>query len=105
MRRKQEPNILSKGKGYGNILSCDILKLMKADNVKALTMLSQLQNELEQRRSRNQKHYQYKVARIDHMAREATAQAEEKRRTEESRVKEKAKKIRSGEAPFTCFCF
>ncbi|KAL3748555.1 hypothetical protein ACJRO7_009744 [Eucalyptus globulus] len=62
-------------------------------------------NELEQRRSRNQQHYQYKVARIDHMAREATAQAEEKRRTEESRVKEKAKKIRSGEAPFTCFCF
>ncbi|XP_030533475.2 uncharacterized protein At3g61260 [Rhodamnia argentea] len=62
-------------------------------------------NELEQRRSRNQQHYQYKVARIDQITREARAQAEEKRRTEESRVKEKAKRIRSGEAPVTCFCF
>lgn len=62
-------------------------------------------NELEQRRSRNQQHYQYKVARIDQIAREARAQAEEKRRTKESQVKAKAKKIRSGEAPVTCFCF
>ncbi|KAF8037361.1 hypothetical protein BT93_B0311 [Corymbia citriodora subsp. variegata] len=62
-------------------------------------------NELEQRRSRNQNHYQFKVARIDKIAREARTQAEEKRRTEESKVKEKAKKIRSGEAPLTCFCF
>ncbi|KAK3009222.1 hypothetical protein RJ639_014759 [Escallonia herrerae] len=63
-------------------------------------------SDLEQRRARNSQHYQGKLARIDHIAGGARAQAEEKRRYEELVVKEKAKKIRStGSVPACCFCF
>lgn len=68
--------------------------------------LLKLQRELEQRRARNILHYQVKQERIDHIAGGARAQVEEKRRNEESKVKEKAKRIRTtGKVPVTCFCF
>lgn len=55
---------------------------------------------------RNLQHYKNKLARIDHIAKEARTQAEEKRRYEESIVREKSNKIRStGTGPVTCFCF
>ncbi|KAL3528440.1 hypothetical protein ACH5RR_007762 [Cinchona calisaya] len=63
-------------------------------------------NELELRRERNLQHYRSKLARIDHIAGEARAQIEEKRKFDESAVKEKARKMRStGNAPVRCFCF
>ncbi|KAH6799117.1 hypothetical protein C2S51_035601 [Perilla frutescens var. frutescens] len=62
--------------------------------------------DLELRKSRNLKHYYSKVGRIDHIAKGARAQAEEKQKHEESIVKDKAREIRStGKAPVTCFCF
>ncbi|KAK6123111.1 hypothetical protein DH2020_043147 [Rehmannia glutinosa] len=63
-------------------------------------------DELEQRKSRNLKHYYSKIARIDHIAGGARAQVDEKRKHEESIVKQKARKMRStGKTPVTCFCF
>lgn len=61
---------------------------------------------MEQRRARNMQHYQVKQERIDQIAGGARAQVEVKRRNEESKVKEKAKRIRAtGKVPVTCFCF
>ncbi|KAK6123116.1 hypothetical protein DH2020_043112 [Rehmannia glutinosa] len=63
-------------------------------------------DELEQRKSRNLKHYYSKIARIDHIAGGARAQVDEKRKHEESIVKLKARKMRStGKTPVNCFCF
>ncbi|XP_050151560.1 remorin 1.4-like isoform X1 [Malus sylvestris] len=74
--------------------------------MQAKAKMERRKNEIEQRRARNMQHYQIKQARIDQIAGGARAQAEEKRRNEESKVKEKAKRIRStGKAPATCFCF
>ncbi|KAK9926069.1 hypothetical protein M0R45_023322 [Rubus argutus] len=70
------------------------------------TKMERRKRELEQRRARNILHYQVKQERIDHIAGGARAQVEEKRRNEESKVKEKAKRIRTtGRVPVTCFCF
>ena len=68
--------------------------------------MPELQKELEQRIKRTQQLYQAKIERIDHIAGGARAQVDEKRRNEELKIKEKAKKIRaSGKVPVTCFCF
>ncbi|CAA0840654.1 Remorin family protein [Striga hermonthica] len=79
------------------------------ENEKKLTEKHEMERkkeELEQRKSTNLKHYYNKIARIDHIARGAKAQLEEKRKHEEFIVKEKARKIRStGKTPFNCFCF
>ncbi|KAL6183044.1 hypothetical protein ACLB2K_044455 [Fragaria x ananassa] len=62
--------------------------------------------EMEQRRAINMQHYQVKQERIDQIAGGARAQVEVRRRNEESKVKEKAKRIRAtGKVPVTCFCF
>ncbi|CAK9166286.1 unnamed protein product [Ilex paraguariensis] len=62
-------------------------------------------SELEQRGAKNSKHYQNKLARIVRIAEEARAQVEERRKQEESEVKERAKSIRStGKFPHSCFC-
>lgn len=64
------------------------------------------QHVLENRRERNFLHYQGKMERIDHTAREWKKQVEKKRRNEASEVKRKAREIRStGKIPFSCFCF
>ncbi|KAI9088364.1 hypothetical protein K1719_029813 [Acacia pycnantha] len=50
--------------------------------------------------------YQNKIARIDMTARTAKAQLEDKRRKEESQIRETAKQIReTGRVPVKCFCF
>lgn len=64
-----------------------------------------MQGELEQRRARNSQHYQSKLARIDSIAGGARAQLEEKRKNEETKLQERAKKMRSGKAPTCCLCF
>ncbi|KAL1541681.1 hypothetical protein AAHA92_25872 [Salvia divinorum] len=62
--------------------------------------------DLELKKSRNMKHYYNKIARIDHIAQGTRVQVEEKRKHEESIVKDKARKMRAtGKAPVSCFCF
>ncbi|KAL2243011.1 UNVERIFIED_CONTAM: hypothetical protein Sindi_0419100, partial [Sesamum indicum] len=62
--------------------------------------------ELELRKSRNLQHYYSKIARIDDIAGGARAQVDEKRRQEESVVKQKASRMRlTGRVPVDCFCF
>ncbi|KAI8528859.1 hypothetical protein RHMOL_Rhmol12G0180100 [Rhododendron molle] len=66
-----------------------------------------MQRELEQRKAINLLHYQNEMARIDHNARGAQVQLEDKRRKEESEVRERAKKRigSKGKVPFgRCFC-
>ncbi|XP_028763520.1 remorin 4.1-like [Neltuma alba] len=56
-------------------------------------------------RAVEQQRYQNKIARVDMIARTAKAQLEEKRRKEESQVRETAKQIReTGRVPVKCFC-
>lgn len=61
--------------------------------------------EIEQRKASNSEHYRIKIARVERIAAMARAQAEERRRNEEFAVREKARRIRSGEATGGCFCF
>ncbi|KAG6401792.1 hypothetical protein SASPL_138657 [Salvia splendens] len=62
--------------------------------------------DLELKKSRNMKHYYNKIARIDHVAQGTRARVEEKRKHEESIVKDKAREMRAtGKAPVSCFCF
>ncbi|KAK9278732.1 hypothetical protein L1049_028308 [Liquidambar formosana] len=73
---------------------------------KAKLRMERKKSELEHRRVRNLQHYQMKIAGIDQTAGGARAQVEEKRRIEESKVKDKAKKIRStGKVHNACLCF
>ncbi|KAI3785669.1 hypothetical protein L1987_44793 [Smallanthus sonchifolius] len=63
------------------------------------------QKELDQRRSINWQHYQNKLARIDHVAGGARSQAEENRRKEEQKIKERAKEMRSLGVSSPKYCF
>lgn len=65
-----------------------------------------MQNELEQKRARALQRHRTEMESIDQVAGGARAQAEERQRNEELKVKEKANKIRvTGKLPATCFCF
>ncbi|KAK6920940.1 Remorin, C-terminal [Dillenia turbinata] len=73
---------------------------------KAKLQMEKRKAELEQKLASNMLHYQGKILRINQIAAEARAQADEKRRHEVSLVKENAKKIRStGKVPFRFLCF
>ncbi|XP_059643950.1 uncharacterized protein LOC132285761 isoform X2 [Cornus florida] len=86
-------------------MSSDILAWENEKKVKAKLQMERKQSEIEERRARNLQHYQKKLTGIDHIAAGARAQAEEKRKNEESVVKGRAKKIRStGKVPVSCFC-
>ncbi|KAI4326603.1 hypothetical protein MLD38_031898 [Melastoma candidum] len=52
----------------------------------------------------NERIYQDKITKIEGIAHNASKQAEEKRRDKQSRVKEKAKRIRSRKGRLMCFC-
>ncbi|XP_059302566.1 remorin 1.4 isoform X1 [Lycium ferocissimum] len=83
--------------------------LLAWENEKKMMAKQQMErrkNQLELAMKRNLQHYKNKLARIDHITKGARTQAEEKRRYEESIVKEKSNKIRlTGNGPVTCFCF
>lgn len=65
-----------------------------------------IQKELEHRREMEILHYKNKIARIDMVKKGAITQLEDHRRKEESKVREKANKVRkTGKAPIKCFCF
>lgn len=67
---------------------------------------SELQAALDKKRAKALKHYQTDIQNIDYVAGGARAQADEKRRNDELKVKEKARIIReTGQFPRTCFCF
>ncbi|CAM8914367.1 unnamed protein product [Rhodiola kirilowii] len=61
--------------------------------------------ELECKKERNQRHYELKIAQIDVIGRGARSNMEEKMRSDEIKVKERAKKMRSNRraAYFLCF--
>ncbi|XP_009801837.1 remorin 1.4 isoform X2 [Nicotiana sylvestris] len=83
--------------------------LLAWENEKKMIAKQQMErrkNQLELAMKRNLQHYKNKLARIDHIAKGARTQAEEKRKYEESIVKEKSNKIRStGNVSVKCFCF
>ncbi|KAL8457590.1 hypothetical protein ACS0TY_034639 [Phlomoides rotata] len=68
--------------------------------------LERRKNEEGVRISRNVKHYERKIRRIDNIGLGGRSQVEEKRKDQELIVKEKARKMRlTGKPPLTCFCF
>ncbi|XWS51192.1 hypothetical protein CRYUN_Cryun12cG0155900 [Craigia yunnanensis] len=92
-------------KRYEN-MRASILAWENEKKLRAKIKMDRRKKELEQRIKKTQQLYQAKIARIDHIAGGARAQVDEKRRSEELKTKEKARKIRaSGEVPVTCFCF
>ncbi|KAK3042338.1 hypothetical protein RJ639_002384 [Escallonia herrerae] len=87
-------------------LSTTILDWEKKKKTKARRRLDVIERELEERRAKAVKNYRSKMESIDQIAGGAKAQAEANRRNEETKVKEKANKIRStGKLPATCLCF
>ncbi|XVF08969.1 hypothetical protein REPUB_Repub07fG0050300 [Reevesia pubescens] len=92
-------------KRYEN-MKASILGWENEKKLRAKVKMDRRKKELEQRIKRIQQLYQAKIERIDHIAGGARAQADDKRRNEELKIKAKARKIRaSGEVPVTCFCF
>ncbi|KAK4436979.1 hypothetical protein Salat_0031800 [Sesamum alatum] len=87
-------------------MQTEILAWENEKKLRQKKKMERKKGELELRKSRNLQHYYSKIGRIDHMAAGAKAQLDEKRRQEESVVKEKARRMRStGIAPVDCFCF
>ncbi|KAK3035906.1 hypothetical protein RJ639_031329 [Escallonia herrerae] len=87
-------------------LSTTILDWEKNKKTKARRRLDVIERELDERRAKAVKNYRSKMESIDQIAGGAKAQAEANRRNKETKVKEKANKIRStGKLPATCLCF
>ncbi|XP_073148113.1 uncharacterized protein [Henckelia pumila] len=73
---------------------------------RAKRKIETIEDELDRRRVKAMKRYRDSINRIEGIARGAKAQAEESRRNEELKAKERAKKIRAtGKLPATCLCF
>ncbi|KAG5521383.1 hypothetical protein RHGRI_033823 [Rhododendron griersonianum] len=87
-------------------LSATILNWESKKKAKAKRQRDKTESQLERRRAKTVKHYRSEMENIDKIAGGARAQAEENRRNEEFKAKEKANKIRStGKIPPTCLCF
>ncbi|GFP90648.1 hypothetical protein PHJA_001208900 [Phtheirospermum japonicum] len=87
-------------------MQSEILAWENGKKLREKQKMERKKSELEQRKSRNLKHYYSKIGRIDHIAAGARTQLEEKRKHEESIVREKTRKMRStGKTPVNCFCF
>lgn len=64
-----------------------------------------LQNEPEDRRARASQNYEGEIKRIEKVAGEARALAEERKRNDETKARAKAAKIRlTGKTPRACSC-
>ncbi|KAK1305801.1 hypothetical protein QJS10_CPA10g02033 [Acorus calamus] len=82
-----------------------ILSWENEKKIKAKKRLDKIERRLELRRTRALQEYRNKISRIDQIASGARAVAEEKKRNDESKAREKTTKIRSkGRVP-KCFCF
>lgn len=88
-------------------LKSSILAWENEKKVRARIKMERRKITLEQRRTRNQQHFDAKISRIDNISRGARDQLEEKRRKEESGIKEKARKMRmpGQKSVKYCFCF
>ena len=65
-----------------------------------------MQGELERKRAKAIEKFRRRIQNIDQVAGGARAKAEEKKRNDEFKVKEKANTIRrTGKFPSTCSCF
>ncbi|XP_077210485.1 uncharacterized protein LOC143845966 isoform X2 [Tasmannia lanceolata] len=83
-----------------------ILSWENEKKTNARRRLDRKERELEKRRATASQEYRNEIARIDKIAGGAKALTEERKRNEESKTREKAKKIRTtGRIPATCFCF
>ncbi|KAI3970845.1 hypothetical protein MKX01_024492 [Papaver californicum] len=68
--------------------------------------VDRIESQLDKRRARALQHYRVEISKIDQVAGGARALADERKKNEETRTKEKAKKIKlTGKLPATCFCF
>uniref|UniRef100_A0A7N0ULK5 Remorin C-terminal domain-containing protein n=1 Tax=Kalanchoe fedtschenkoi TaxID=63787 RepID=A0A7N0ULK5_KALFE len=73
---------------------------------KAKRRKEKIERELEQKRAKALQHFQRETETIDAVAKGARAEADNKKRKEELKVKKKADRIRTtGKLPPTCFCF
>ncbi|KAH7858749.1 hypothetical protein Vadar_027572 [Vaccinium darrowii] len=89
-------------------MNSNILAWENEKKMKAKVEMERTKRELEQRNAVNLQHYRNEIARIEHVAGGTRVQLEDKRRNEETKVKERAKRrIRTkGKFPFSCcFCF
>ncbi|KAL5746770.1 hypothetical protein ACOSP7_023741 [Xanthoceras sorbifolium] len=93
-------------KRYEKIKSA-ILTWENEKKMQAKLKMERKKREIEQRIATNQKHYQNKIARIEHIAGGARAQADEERRRKETEIKQKAEqmKLRGKDPAKYCFCY
>ncbi|KAL8130383.1 hypothetical protein V2J09_019538 [Rumex salicifolius] len=88
------------------IMISDITKWENERKIKAKLVMEKRKAEVERLRKLTSLHYQRKTKWIDSVASGAKTHLQEKKRSEESNVKAKARKIRStGKLPIKCFCF
>ncbi|XP_072980724.1 uncharacterized protein [Typha angustifolia] len=74
--------------------------------VKAKRRLERKERELERRRTRAMQEYRNEMTRVDKVVEGAKASAEDRKRYDQSRIIDKANKMRSqGKAPKSCSCF
>ncbi|XP_068653940.1 remorin 1.4-like [Aristolochia californica] len=92
-------------KSYEKVKS-SILSWEGERKAKARRQLDKRERELETKRANASHEYHMEIARIEKIAAEARAVAEEKKRKDEKKTKEKAMRFRStGKPPVTCFFF
>ncbi|KAG9439329.1 hypothetical protein H6P81_019494 [Aristolochia fimbriata] len=92
-------------KSYEKV-TASILKWEGERKAKARHHLDKKERELETKRKNASHEYHMEIARIENISGEARAVAEEKKRNDEKKTKEKAKRFRStGKPPTTCFFF
>ncbi|KAK7411372.1 hypothetical protein VNO78_02805 [Psophocarpus tetragonolobus] len=92
-------------KRYQKIKS-KILAWESERKILAKMQMERKKSQWELKRAMEMQHYKNKIARIDMIAQGAITQLEDHKRKEESKAKEKAKKIRkTGRVPVKFFCF
>ncbi|WCJ35886.1 Remorin family protein [Euphorbia peplus] len=86
-------------------MKSEVVVWENAKKMQAKLSMEKKKKELEMRKIRNMQHYQIKVDRVEAIAGGAKGQLEEKRRNDESEVREKAKHMRSkGKNPVRFLC-
>nr|XP_043618028.1 uncharacterized protein LOC122589770 [Erigeron canadensis] len=85
--------------------SLTILEWENEKKARAKLRVEEKMKKLEQRRSISWQHYQNKLARIDHVAGGARSQAEDKKRKDEKKIKQRANEMRSLGVSSPKYCF
>ncbi|XP_073008808.1 uncharacterized protein [Typha latifolia] len=101
-----EEDKMAKIKRRCDKMKSTILEWENEKKVKAKRRLERKEMELERRRTRAMQEYRNEMTRIDKVVEGAKASAEDRKRYDQSKIIEKAKKMRSqGKAPKSCSCF